>query len=167
MSGESFSQRVQNLHDSWNERRQIKGIASAHDFESQFQLLTTLHGWAEEAVTEIRHVYGEAIHLSLSPAPVRDPYGPAFSALLSESFTLTFSLTERRRLGGARWFISVSVGSTGEGGGVVAAGPERRNGQWTRGRLEELLLSVLGAFERSQSDGDLGVGGEHARARGA
>ena len=39
------------------------------------------------------------------------------------------------------------------GGGAIAAGPERRNGQWTRGRLEELLLSVLGAYERASVAG--------------
>lgn len=167
MSGESFSQRVQHLHDSWDERRQIKGIAGAHDFDSQFQLLTTLHEWAEGAVDEIRQVYGDGVHISLSPAPVRDPYGPAFSASLSDSFTLTFALTERRRMGGSRWFISVSVGSSGAAGSVVAAGPERRNGQWTRGRLEELMLSVLGAYERSLSDTEAGMGGHKLRARGA
>ncbi len=167
MSGESFSQRVQNLHDSWNERRQIKGIASAHDLESQFQLLITLHGWAEEAVAEIRNVYGEAIHISLGPAPARDPLGAAFSAFVGDSFTLTFSLIERRRMGGSRWFISVSVGSTGIGGAPVAAGPERRNGQWTRGRLEELFLTILGTYERSHSEGDLSVDGSRLRTRGA
>ncbi|MEP6871740.1 MAG: hypothetical protein ABI939_07805 [Anaerolineaceae bacterium] len=167
MSGEPFSQRVQNLHDSWNERRQMKGIASAHDFESQFQLLNTLYGWAMEAVGEVHRVYGETVHLSLSPAPTRDPYGPSFSAFLGDSFTLAFALTERRRMGGSRWFISVSVGSSGTGGGVVAAGPERRNGQWTRARLEDLLLSVLGAYERSLSDADLIPGSNQLRARGA
>ena len=167
MSGESFSQRVQHLHDSWNERRQMKGIASAHDFDSQFQLLTTLRGWAEEAVAEVQGVYGETVHISLGPAPTRDPCGPSFSAFLGDSFTLAFALTERRRMGGSRWFIAVSVGSSGTGGGVVAAGPERRNGQWTRARLEDLLLSVLGAYERSLSDTDVSVGGKQLRARGA
>ena len=167
MSGEPFSQRVQNLHDSWNERRQMKGIASAHDFESQFQLLNTLHAWATEAVDEVQRVYGEAVHISLGPAPTRDPYGPSFSAFLGDAFTLAFALTERRRMGGSRWFISVSVGSSGNGGGVVAAGPERRNGQWTRARLEDLLLSVLGAYERSLSDTDVSIGGKQLRTRGA
>ena len=167
MSGESFSQRVQKLHDSWNERRQIKGIASAHDFDSQFQLLSTLHSWAEEAVSEIRQVYDDVVHISLSPAPLRDPDGPAFSIYLGQAFTLTFALTERRRLGGSRWFVSVSVGSSGATGGVVAAGPERRNGHWTRGRLKELLLSVLGAFERSQADPDVAPSDAHLRSRGA
>lgn len=166
MSGESFSQRVRNLHDSWNERRQIKSIATAHDFDSQFSLLTMLHSWASDAVEEIRLVYGQAIHISLSAPPAREPYGPAFSALLGDSFTLSFALSERRRMGGSRWFVSVSVGSTGAGGGIVAAGPERRNGQWSRARLEELLLSVLGAYERSQADRTASTGGEHLRSHG-
>jgi len=40
----------------------------------------------------------------------------------------------------------------------VAAGPERRYGQWTRARLEDLLLSLLGAYERARSEGGEGAG---------
>lgn len=167
MRGESFVQRVQSLRDAWSERREIKGLAGAHDFESQFRLLVTLHNWASEAVGEIETVYGDAVHIALSPPPVQDPYGTAFSVFVASQFTLTFGLTERHRLGGSRWSVSVSLGSTGIGGSAVAAGPERRNGHWTRGRLEDLLLSVLGAWERAQSEGDQAPTGERLRARGA
>jgi hypothetical protein len=40
----------------------------------------------------------------------------------------------------------------GPRGTSIAAGPERRNGQWTRARVEDLLLSLLGAYERDRSD---------------
>lgn len=169
MRGESFSQRVQNLRDAWSERREIKGMAGAHDFESQFRLLMTLHAWASEAVREIQAVYGKELPITLSPPPAPDPhpYGTAFSVFVESQFSLTFGLTERRRLGGGRWSVSVSFGSTGSGSGAVAAGPERRNGHWTRGRLEDLLLSLLGAWERAQSEIEPSLASERQRARGA
>jgi len=153
MSGEPFSSRVQALHDSWEERRLVRGLAGTHDFDSQFRLLATLHAWAHQAVLEVGDVYGEAVTLAVSPPPERAGADTAFQVMIASAFVLTFSLTERRRVGSPRWSISVSFGSPGPGGGLVAAGPERRNGQWTRSRVEDLLLSLLGAFERSLGDG--------------
>ena len=165
MSGESFQRRVELLRDSWAERRQLKGLASVHDFDSQIRLLTTLHSWTEEAAADIAAVYGAALSLSVSPAPESSSSNPAFTVTIGENYTVTFLLSERRRMGGARWFVSVTVGS---GGSIVAAGPERRNGQWTRGRLEDILLSVLGAYERALSEGGKpGSLSPGLRARGA
>ncbi|MEO8540814.1 MAG: hypothetical protein ABI577_13825 [bacterium] len=166
MTGESFQRRVELLRDSWAERRQLKGLASVHDFESQLSLLSTLHSWAEDATADVLAVYGNTLTMNVSPPPDGKSTSQAFSVTLGESYTVTFSLTERRRMGGSRWFISVTVGAGGPGGSIVAAGPERRNGQWTRGRLEDILLSVLGAYERALSEG----GKPHSvglRARGA
>ena len=155
ITGDSFQRRVELLRDSWAERRQLKGLASSHDLESQLRLLATLHGWAEEAVRDIRSVYGPGLALSLSPPPEATSGSPAFTVTVGNHYTATFMLTERRRLSGAGWFVTVTVGSGGPGGSVAAAGPERRNGQWTRSRFEEILLSVLGAHERSLSEDGL------------
>ncbi len=163
MTGESFANRVQALRDSWIERRQVKGLASAHDFESQYRLLLTLHSWAVQGVEDICGVYDGAVSATVSPAPPETDSAPGFSVAMAESYMVTFSLAERRRMGGSRWFIAVSVATAGPGGSAVAAGPERRNGQWTRGRLEEVLLSVLGAYERSVADREP----VEMRARGA
>lgn len=167
MSGESFERRVQVLRDSWAERRQVRGLAGVHDLDSQFNLLATLHQWAEAAAADIRKVYGESLAVSVSPLPRREDTAPAFAVTLGNSYTVTFVLTERSRMAGTRWFISVTVGSGGPGGAIAAAGPERRNGQWTRGRLEDILLSVLGAYERSLSEPGKSGPGSTFRARGA
>jgi hypothetical protein len=167
MSGESFERRVETLRNSWAERRQLKGLASVHDLESQFSLLTTLHSWAETAAADIRKVYGESLAIAVSPLPRKEDVAPAFTVTLGNSYTVTFVLTERRRMAGTRWFVSVTVGAGGPGGGIVAAGPERRNGQWTRGRLEDILLSVLGAYERALSESGKPSPGNSYRARGA
>lgn len=168
MGGESFQRRVEMLRDSWAERRQLKNLASVHDFDSQFALLCTLHAWSEEAAADIRMVYGDGLAVNVSPAPDAASSSPAFAITLGDQYTVTFVLNERRRMGGLRWFISVSVSTGGPAGAVVAAGPERRNGQWTRGRLEDILLSALGAYERGSSEGGATPGQPPPlRARGA
>lgn len=155
------------LRDAWAERRQLHGVAGVHDFDSQFTVLRTLHGWAEGAADEIRAVYDDGLAISVSPAPEATTRQPAFSMTVGDAHTLTFILEERPRPGGSSWFISVTMSSGGPGG-AIAAGPERRNGQWTRARLEEILLSVLGAYERANSeDARQGSSRSKARARGA
>ncbi len=167
MSSDSFQRRVEVLRESWAERRHLKDLASSHEFEPQFQLLETLHGLAESAVADIRAVYAEEIDVTLGPLPDREDASPAFSITVGGPYTVTFLLAERRRMGLTRWFVSVTISSGGPGGAVTAAGPERRNGQWTRLRVEDILLSVLGAYERSLSEGGTRGGVRGLRARGA
>lgn len=153
MSGESFLRRVEFLRDSWAERRHLKGLAGAYDFESQLELLRTLYQWVESAIADIHTAYGTSLAATISPGPIGTTTpNPGFSVTVGDQSTLAFSLKERRREGGARWFIAVTVSSGGIGGAMVAAGPERRNGQWTRGRIEDIVLSVLGTFERAASE---------------
>ena len=152
MSNEPFPQRVQMLRDAWIERRQVKSFASAHDYESQYRLLLTLHEWATHAIEGIRAVYGEAVPIVLSPIPNEAAADRAFNVAVAGTYTVNFALHERPRAGSSRWSIAASVISNAPGGSVAAAGPERRNGQWTRSRLEDLLLSALGAYERARSE---------------
>jgi len=150
MTGDSFQRRVALLRESWAERRQLKDLAGAHDFESQFGLLSTLYRWAREAAEDIRAVYGKELSVALGPAPLPGAPQPGFAITIGGHSTATFALAERARAGGSHWSIAVTVGS---GGSAVSAGPERRNGWWTRARLEEVLLSLLGAYERAISEG--------------
>ena len=167
MSSDSFQRRVEVLRESWAERRQLKDLASSHDFEPQFQLLESLHHLAESAVADIRAVYGPDLDVTLGPLPERNTSGPAFSITVGGNYTVTFLLAERRRMGLTHWSVSVTISSGGPGGAITAAGPERRNGQWTRLRVEDILLSVLGAHERSQSESSNRPGTNGVRARGA
>ncbi|MFN0145072.1 MAG: hypothetical protein ACKVT1_01060 [Dehalococcoidia bacterium] len=152
---EPFVNRVQLLRDSWLERRQVGRFAASHDFDSQFRLLITLHEWAEEAVRAAASVYEGSPGIIASPRPHRSETA-AFSVTVGDRHSVTFALTERRRMSGARWHVSVSIAAQGPGGAVTQAGPERRNGQWSRARLEEVLLSLLGAYERSIEGSDAG-----------
>lgn len=148
---DTFASRVQSLRDTWVERRQVGRLASAHDFDSQFRLLVTLHEWASAAVVDIAEVYGETPSVTVSPLPEHSDETPAFSIVVDAQHSLTLSLAERRRMGAPRWHLSISISAAGSAHSAANAGPERRNGQWTRTRLEDLILSLLGAYERSLS----------------
>ena len=149
MSGESFQRRVAFLRDTWAERRHLKRVAGATDFESQFTLLELLYGWAETAASDVRAVYRNELPVTLTPPPLANGL-QVFSVTVGHNYTVTFALTRRQRAGGTTWTIVVTLGADGAN---TAAGPERRNGQWTRARLEDLLLLLLGAYERAASGG--------------
>ena len=155
---EPFRRRVEQLRDAWAERRALRGIARAHDRASQLALLRTLHAWAVEAAADIRAVYGPGLAVEVSRLPADDTEAAAFTVRVAQDHTLAFALVERRRVGGTRWHIAVTMSTGGPRGSTAAAGPERRNGQWTRARLEDLLLSLLGAYERARSEGSEGAG---------
>ena len=160
---ESFVGRVRALRESWLERRQIARFATARDLQSQHELLLTLHSWAADAVTDVRAVYGESFAVELTPPPAVPEVAAGFTVAVKGEHAVTFALAERRRLAGSRWHVAVTVREPGSVG-ITQAGPERRNGQWTRGRLEDLVLSILGAYERSVSaaldDADVEAAGE-------
>jgi hypothetical protein len=166
MSSESFQRRVEVLRDSWAERRHLKELAGSHEYEPQFRLLQSLHGLTASAVADIRAVYGAQIDVSLSALPQRDAGSRAFSITVDGQYTVTFHLAERRRMGVERWSVYVTVSSGGPGGVITTAGPERRAGQWTRLRVEDILLSVLGAYERGLSEPNR-TASNGLRARGA
>ena len=165
MSSESFQRRVEILRESWAERRYLKELASSHEYAPQFRLLESLHRLAAAAVADIRAAYDGEIDVTLSPLPQRDAGSPAFSITVGGQYTVTFHLAERRRMALSHWFVSVTISSGGPGGAITAAGPERRNGQWTRLRVEDTLLSVLGAYERGISESRANP--NSLRARGA
>lgn len=150
---ENFRRRVAQLRDSWEERRALKGFAGASDFDSQYTLLSAIYRWVAEAATDIRDVYGEGLAVNLGPEPTTGGPAPAFALTLGDATTLTFAMVERTRRDSARWAIAVTIGTGGLAGTVVTAGPERRSAQWTRARVEDILLSVLAAHERATSEG--------------
>jgi hypothetical protein len=154
---EPFGARVQQLHDAWVERRALAHLASDHNFEAQFDLLTTLHGWAEEAFRDIAAIYDGALDLWLSPAPSKADTPPAFTVRMGDQETATFALVGRSRVSTTRWHVSASIGPGAGIGRPTVAGPERSKGQWSRSRLEDLLLSLVSAYERSLGAGDDGT----------
>lgn len=145
---EPFAARVQALRENWIERRQVAGFATAHDYHHQFELLQALHAWAAHAAAEVTAVYGDAELVRLSPPPAAGGE-TAFELTVGGTHTLTFALAPRRRAGTAGWSIAARIRDADAAAPAVPAGPERRAGQWSSARVEELVLSLLGAYERS------------------
>lgn len=147
LNGGPFALRVRALHDAWRERREVNTLASAHDRDSQLLLLMTLHGWTIEALSDIHAVYGDDSPISVDGPPDARDTNPCFGITLAENRVLAFSLLERNRAQMPYWYLGISRASPG--GEESHAGTDRRSGHWNRGRLEELLLTLLGAYERS------------------
>lgn len=143
-----FRERVQALRDSWEERREVRPLAASFDLDSQCRLLAVLHNWAEDCAAIIRSIYGQQFDLVVESLPGGEPH--AFSVRLGGVMSLTFALTQRRRQGSSLWTISAHVSAIHRGF-LVPVDPERRNGPWSRARLENLILSLLGAYERSRT----------------
>lgn len=146
MSRELFARRVWSLRDSWTERRDLKALGSIHTLDSQFELLEILYRWTLESVEDIRCVYGQDFDIVAGPPPALDQAVPAFSVTVGGRINLTISLAQRRRKDDAPWYLHMNV----EGDSKAGATTEWRASNSARGRLQDALLTVLGAYERGR-----------------
>lgn len=146
MSREVFARRVWSLRDSWTERRDLKALGAINTLESQFELLEILYRWTLESVDDIRTVYGQDFDISVGPPPSLEQAAPAFSVTVGGRINLTISLAQRRRKDDAPWYLHMNV----EGESTPGATTEWRASNSARGRLQDALLTVLGAYERSR-----------------
>ncbi len=144
MPREQFSRRVWSLRDTWSERRKLLMLGTGHTKEAQFEVLLMLHRWTLESVADIRTVYGDGFDIITGPPPSLDQYPSAYSVTIAGAHNLTVSLTQRRKGEDAPWYVHFNV----EGG--HPAGAELGASNSVRGRLQDALLSVLGAYERSR-----------------
>ena len=142
----SFRERLEELRDSWSERREVRPLAAARDFESQRALLRVLHRWCDEAAALIRDVYGEELVARVEPLEAEQQ---EFSASIGAAPALVFSLQERDGAGRGNWTVAVRFAEP-----ATTVEPQRRNGPWSRARLEQLLLSAIAAHERGRSTGE-------------
>jgi hypothetical protein len=146
-----FVDRVSALHDAWAERRDVAHLARDHGYEAQTAILQRLHAWSRDLVADVGTVYGRELSLELSPISGEDVGQPGFSIVLNRRFGADFRLVRRSRQGEDAWHLAVSMRHAGPAGEpVMVVGPERRSGHWTRARLEDVVLSLLGAVERSR-----------------
>ena len=142
MDGMPFEARVRSLHEGWLERRESWLLARAHDFDSQARVLANIHRWASECIEDVRHVYGEALPITIDPLTE----GARFAVTVGAGQCATFELVDRG--GGERsaWQVIAGVAADAE-----EAPEERRVRHWRRSQVEEIVLSLLSAYERSLS----------------
>ena len=144
MDGMPFEARVRSLHEGWLERRESWLLSRAHDLDSQRRVLDNIHRWASECIEDVRHVYGEALPVTIAP-----PGDQArFAITVGDSQCVTFELFDRGSDERPSWQVVARVAAGGEAG---EAPEERRVRHWRRSQVEEILLSLLSAYERSLS----------------
>ena len=142
MDGTPFEARVRSLHEGWVERRESGFLARAHDFESQSRVLANIHRWAGECIEDVRQVYGESLPIAIDPLGGSAPFAVSVGAGRRAAFELVDRGSEER----PSWQVVARVATGGEAG---EAPEERRVRHWRRGQVEEILLSLLSAYERS------------------
>jgi len=146
-----FETRLQQLRDAWHERREIARLVHDAGAGSQLELLQRIHTWAVDCATAITRIYGGALPVSVSPRP-RGPGDASFIFSAAPGHRLVFSVAPRT---GGGWRVTAhSLSGVAPG---AAVGPSRRDGSWTRARVEDLVLAQVAAVERSR-------GGDHASA---
>jgi hypothetical protein len=143
-----FEARLRQLRQAWRERREVARLVHSGDAASQVELLQRIHSWAVDCVDAINRVYGSDLAVNLSPSPGGDADG-SFVLTVAHSYRLAFSVVPRS---GGGWRIAARNLSGMAAGSATAVGPSRRDGSWTRARVEDLILAQVAAVERSRGE---------------
>ena len=147
MDGTSFEERVRLLRLSWEERREAATLGRGRDRASQHRVLRNVHAWAGEAIADARQVYGDEPGITISPF---DAWDEAFSVTVAGHHRAEFALVERPSRRTGEWRVIARV-TADPGAPPGELGPERRTRHWTRRRVEDVLLTLLGAYERTRT----------------
>jgi hypothetical protein len=143
-----FEARLRSLRASWCERREIARFAHSADAPAQLELLQRIHAWCCDCVEAVGSVYGSDLPAATGARPSHEE--AAFALDFGGGRRLVFSLV-RRSSGG--WRVGAQA-FAGESPSLAApVGPGRRDGSWTRARVEDLVLAQVAAIERARGDG--------------
>ena len=148
MDGMPFEARVRSLHEGWVERRESGILARAHDFDSQRRVLANIHRWASECIGDVRQVYDETLPLSIDPLEQDARGGAFFAVTVGAGPRVSFELVDRGSGERSSWQVVARVGAGRDEAGAARL-EERRVRHWRRSQVEEILLSLLSAYERS------------------
>jgi hypothetical protein len=145
-----FGARLRQLREGWRERREVARLVQAGDAPSQLELLQRIHAWASNCAAMIASVYGPEMPASVSPCP-RTLDDVSVVVTVAQVHRLVFSVVPRS---GGGWRVSArSLSGTGTAIAAAATvGPSRRDGSWTRARVEDLILAQVAAVERSRAE---------------
>lgn len=157
-----FERRLRQLREAWRERREVARLVHSGDAASQLELLQRIHSWALDCVAAINRVYGPDLHVALSPRP-DSASDDSFVLTVAHVYRLAFSVVPRS---GGGWRVAARNLSGAAAGSVTAVGPSRRDGSWTRARVEELILAQVAAVERSRAEDEPSLSAAMVRAPG-
>ncbi|GAB4335377.1 MAG: hypothetical protein Kow0010_22840 [Dehalococcoidia bacterium] len=146
MVREPFRFRVEALREAWRDRREASQLSARHDYAAQQQLLRLLHGWVTASLSDVREVYGPSLAATIEPdsGEVAAAEG-AFTVAIGQGVA-TFSLRQQRREGAPAWRVASTVTVAGQPLPATSGARARR---WTRAKADEILLTLLAAYERS------------------
>ena len=145
MEGTPFEARVRSLREKWVERRETGTLSRSHDLESQLRVFENVHRWASECLGDIDIVYGEALNTAIDPL-AGSGASRRFAVAVGGDERATFELVDRGTAERPAWLGVVRVAA----GGRPREG-ERRIRFWRRPQVEEIVRSLLGAYERARS----------------
>lgn len=152
MESEQFDVKIRALRQLWDEKRQTAQLSTGDEFASRFELLQLIHRWLEESLVAINRHYPDVPGTRLGPMPTADNATDGFTLTLFDTYVLRFRLLSRRGAVGQVWAVAGEAGNLGSRPMLTALGPTRRHGQWTRERIEQILLSILSQFERDRAE---------------
>ncbi len=143
-----FAERVRDLRDDWSDMRDMAAMLQHDDRPSQFRALLKVYDWCVDAVADIRRAYGSAAVAGISPPPEESGAEPGFEVSVNTAHRFGAWLT-RVRGSQDRWHIHVALMFPESQTWLPAARGHQVN-YWTRRRIDDILLSLLSAFERSR-----------------
>lgn len=148
MIREPFRYRVEALREAWRDRRDAARLSARRDQPAQEQLLRLLHEWVAASLVDVRAVYGPSLPAFLDPES-------AEAAAAAGAFTVTigpgaaaFALRQQRREGAHAWRIASTITVAGQ---PLSAARGARARRWTRAKVDDIILTLLAAYERSLS----------------
>lgn len=145
----SFAERLKSIRDAWHGDRELFELSRQHDRVSQARVVDLLYDWLEEALADVRCVFGESLVATLSARPLGSDPAPSFTLSVSPGYEISVALVSREAEGGLRWHTTIAT-RAGLDAPLHHAGPDRRHAAWTRARIEDLVLSLLSAEERAR-----------------
>lgn len=150
MESEQFEVKIRALRQLWDEKRQTAQLSTGDEFASRLELLQLIHHWLDDSLEAINRYYGDVPGTRLGPVPGPDDATAGFTLTLFDQYMLRFRMVSRRGPAGQVWAVAGEAGNLGARPMLTALGPTRRHGQWTRERIEQILLSILSQFERDR-----------------
>jgi hypothetical protein len=153
---DAFSDQVAALRENWRERRELRMLADqdGDEFGAQSLVLLRLYDWVRASLEEVELIYAGEIALSLSERP-HPPGCDWFRVAVGTDDGIEYSVSVtlvRASSGHAAIRATVTLPRSSA---PVAVAPARHFGAWTRRGMQNVLLSLLTAYERDREPSPL------------
>lgn len=146
---QSFVERVRHFQQDWRDRREYAELAELVEPHRTERLLCVLHAWASEAAADIHEVYGSTLELTVGPVEPDFRHGAGFTVAVAGSFYLDFEAGGNSASPTSPRTVNAGV-RFGDGSREIALTRQSRHVMWNREQVQDLVMRLLGAYERSR-----------------